>query len=221
MSYPRRDSATGYRAGENCDLRAGRSFAPKSIYCVADGQVTIMAAIVLIRPESGACTTPPVFSNKPVTNGGVEVPDEYCGKSPITDVMVNAAGVKHGGRTQHLGAASNRHRPARQGENTFARPYISGMKTYRLDPKNPPRLTDEEARRLDETPIDYSDIPELGDEFFSRAKHPPEKLAASCWSFKAVLTLCPVVEHSSVVVALWYQQNGRPQGLQGGLLKQC
>jgi hypothetical protein len=91
--------------------------------------------------------------------------------------MVNAAGVKHGGRTQHLGAASNRHRPARQGENTFARPYISGMKTYRLDPKNPPRLTDEEERRLDETPIDYSDIPKLGDEFFSRAKHPPEKLA--------------------------------------------
>ena len=32
------------------------------------------------------------------------------------------------------------------------------MKTYRLDPKNPPRLTDEEERRLDETPIDYSDI---------------------------------------------------------------
>jgi hypothetical protein len=44
---------------------------------------------------------------------------------------------------------------------------------------------------------------------------------ASCWSFKAVLTLCPVVEQSSVVVALWYQQNGRPQGLPGGLLKQC
>ena len=35
------------------------------------------------------------------------------------------------------------------------------MKRYRLDPKNPPRLTPEEVRRLDETPIDYSDIPPL------------------------------------------------------------
>ena len=43
-------------------------------------------------------------------------------------------------------------------------------KHYRLDPKNPPQLTEEEARRLDETPIDYSNIPELDDEFFSRAK---------------------------------------------------
>jgi hypothetical protein len=46
------------------------------------------------------------------------------------------------------------------------------IKRYRLDPNNLPRLTDEEARRLDEAPIDYSDIPPLGDEFFSRAKHP-------------------------------------------------
>jgi hypothetical protein len=37
------------------------------------------------------------------------------------------------------------------------------IKRYRLDPKNPPRLTDDEARRLDKTPIDYSDIPPLGD----------------------------------------------------------
>jgi hypothetical protein len=48
--------------------------------------------------------------------------------------------------------------------------YISGMKNYRLDPKNPPQLTPEEARRLDETPIDYSDIPPLGDEFFTKAQ---------------------------------------------------
>jgi hypothetical protein len=44
------------------------------------------------------------------------------------------------------------------------------MTEYRLDPKNLPRLTDEEARRLAETPIDYSDIPPLGDEFFTQAK---------------------------------------------------
>jgi hypothetical protein len=44
------------------------------------------------------------------------------------------------------------------------------MTDYRLDPNNPRRLTPEEARRLDETPIDYSDIPSLGDQFFSQAK---------------------------------------------------
>jgi hypothetical protein len=35
------------------------------------------------------------------------------------------------------------------------------MKRYRLDPDNPPQLTPEEAKRLDETPIDYSHIPPL------------------------------------------------------------
>jgi hypothetical protein len=54
-----------------------------------------------------------------------------------------------------------------------SRTHISRMITrYRLDPANPRQLTPEEARRLDEAPIDYSDIPELGDEFFSKAKHP-------------------------------------------------
>ena len=35
------------------------------------------------------------------------------------------------------------------------------MVEYRPDPKNPRQLTEEEARRLDETPIDYSEIPPL------------------------------------------------------------
>ena len=35
------------------------------------------------------------------------------------------------------------------------------MTEYRLDPKNPRQLTPEEARRLDEAQIDYSDIPPL------------------------------------------------------------
>jgi len=47
---------------------------------------------------------------------------------------------------------------------------LDGMVEYRLDPKSPPQLTEEEARRLDKAPIDLSDIPELDDEFFSRAK---------------------------------------------------
>src|ERR1700733_14328324 len=51
------------------------------------------------------------------------------------------------------------------------------MKRYRLDPKTPRQLTPAEARQLDATPIDYSDIPPLGDEFFTKATvaWPPAK----------------------------------------------
>jgi uncharacterized protein (DUF4415 family) len=51
------------------------------------------------------------------------------------------------------------------------------MKRYRLDPKMPRQLTPAEARRLDAAPIDYSDIPQLGDEFFTKARAawPPAK----------------------------------------------
>jgi hypothetical protein len=44
------------------------------------------------------------------------------------------------------------------------------MQRYRLDPEKPPQLTPDEARRLAETPIDYSDIPPLGDKFFRKAE---------------------------------------------------
>ena len=44
------------------------------------------------------------------------------------------------------------------------------MKRYRLDPKKTRQLTPAEALRLDAMPIDYSDIPPLGDEFFTKAK---------------------------------------------------
>ncbi len=51
------------------------------------------------------------------------------------------------------------------------------MKHFRLDPKKPPRLKQDERRRLNEDPIDYSDIPPLGDEFFAKvnAAWPPSK----------------------------------------------
>jgi uncharacterized protein (DUF4415 family) len=51
------------------------------------------------------------------------------------------------------------------------------MKRYRLDPKKPRQLTPEEQDRLNKARIDYSDIPPLGDEFFSKAKQawPPAK----------------------------------------------
>lgn len=51
------------------------------------------------------------------------------------------------------------------------------MKRYRPDPKNPPRLSPEQEERLKKAPIDYSDIPPLGDEFFATAKRawPPAK----------------------------------------------
>jgi hypothetical protein len=44
------------------------------------------------------------------------------------------------------------------------------MKRYRPDPKKPRKLTKKEAARLKAAPIDYSDIPPLGHEFFSKAK---------------------------------------------------
>jgi uncharacterized protein (DUF4415 family) len=43
------------------------------------------------------------------------------------------------------------------------------MKRYRLDPKKPRQLTAAEARRLDTAPIDYSDIPPLGADFFKKS----------------------------------------------------
>ena len=51
------------------------------------------------------------------------------------------------------------------------------MKRYQLDPKKPRHLTPAEARLLDATPIDYSDIPPLSDEFFTKAlaEWPPAK----------------------------------------------
>lgn len=51
------------------------------------------------------------------------------------------------------------------------------MKRYRLDTKKPRQLTPAEQRRLERMPIDYSDIPPLGDEFFSKATEawPPTK----------------------------------------------
>jgi uncharacterized protein (DUF4415 family) len=51
------------------------------------------------------------------------------------------------------------------------------MKRYRIDAEPPRQLSSAEARKLDATPIDYSDIPPLGKEFFARAtaSWPPAK----------------------------------------------
>jgi uncharacterized protein (DUF4415 family) len=43
------------------------------------------------------------------------------------------------------------------------------MKRYRLDPQKPRKLTAAEGRRFTAAPIDYSDIPPLGEEFFAKA----------------------------------------------------
>ena len=46
-------------------------------------------------------------------------------------------------------------------------------KHYRPDPDNPPQLIKSDLARLDrmtDEDIDYSDLPELGDEFFVTAK---------------------------------------------------
>jgi uncharacterized protein (DUF4415 family) len=47
----------------------------------------------------------------------------------------------------------------------------SGTTHFRLDPEHLPALTQDQAKRLKALPIDYSDIPELPDDFWTR--HPP------------------------------------------------
>jgi uncharacterized protein (DUF4415 family) len=72
------------------------------------------------------------------------------------------------------------------------------MKRFKLDPANPPRLTAAELKRLDEAPIDYSDIPELDEAFFKNAKvvnWPPTK---------AQLTI-----RLDADVLAWLKSNGR------------
>lgn len=51
------------------------------------------------------------------------------------------------------------------------------MKRYRQDPKKLRRLSPAEARRLEAAPLDYSDIPPLGEDFFTKATEawPPTK----------------------------------------------
>ena len=51
------------------------------------------------------------------------------------------------------------------------------MKRYRLNPKRPRQLIKEEQERLDKARIGYSDIPPLGNGFFTKAMEawPPTK----------------------------------------------
>jgi uncharacterized protein (DUF4415 family) len=42
---------------------------------------------------------------------------------------------------------------------------------FQLDPAQPPTLTPEAQAQIDARPVDYSDIPELPDDFW--AQHPP------------------------------------------------
>jgi uncharacterized protein (DUF4415 family) len=44
---------------------------------------------------------------------------------------------------------------------------------FQLDPADPPTLTPEGEAQIEARPIDYSDIPELPDDFWAR--HPPVK----------------------------------------------
>jgi uncharacterized protein (DUF4415 family) len=44
---------------------------------------------------------------------------------------------------------------------------------FRLDPAQPPTLTPEAQAQIEARPIDYSDIPELPDDFWTQ--HPPVK----------------------------------------------
>lgn len=71
------------------------------------------------------------------------------------------------------------------------------MTRYRLDPRKPRQLTPAEALRLDQTPIDYSDIPPLGKDFFAKA--------AAAWPpKKEQLTI-----RLDADVLNWFKANGR------------
>jgi hypothetical protein len=56
-----------------------------------------------------------------------------------------------------------------RGRRTPAKPKC--ITHFRPDPDLPPTLTPEEAAQLEAMPINYSDIPELPDDFWTR--HPP------------------------------------------------
>jgi uncharacterized protein (DUF4415 family) len=72
------------------------------------------------------------------------------------------------------------------------------IKRYTLDPKNLYQMTAAEKKRLDEIPIDYSDIPEVDADFFKNAK------AVNWLPAKAQLT----IRLDSDVLA-WLKSNGR------------
>jgi uncharacterized protein (DUF4415 family) len=72
------------------------------------------------------------------------------------------------------------------------------LKRFKSDPAKPPRLTVSDLKRLDKTPIDYSDIPELDEAFFKNANvtnWPPAK---------AQLTI-----RLDADVLAWLKSNGR------------
>lgn len=69
---------------------------------------------------------------------------------------------------------------------------------YTLDPNKPYKMTAAEKKRLDESPIDYSDIPELDDAFFKNAK------IANWPPTKAQLTI-----RLDADVLAWLKSNGR------------
>jgi uncharacterized protein (DUF4415 family) len=72
------------------------------------------------------------------------------------------------------------------------------MKRFKLDPKNLPEMTAAELKRLDEMPIDYSDIPELTDDFFKNA------VSVNWPPAKAQLTI-----RLDTDVLAWLKSNGR------------
>lgn len=72
------------------------------------------------------------------------------------------------------------------------------IKRFKLDPNNPPEMTAEQLKRLDEMPIDYSDIPELTDDFFKNARRVNEPLS------KSQLTI-----RLDADVLAWLKSNGR------------
>ena len=72
------------------------------------------------------------------------------------------------------------------------------IKRYRPDPNKPYKMTPAQLKRLDEMPIDFSDIPELGEDFFKNARRVNEPLS------KSQLTI-----RLDADVLAWLKSNGR------------
>lgn len=74
---------------------------------------------------------------------------------------------------------NNKTTPPHTGKPRKAARAAEPITHFRRDPNNPPTLTPEQEARLDALPIDYSDIPELPDDFFTAERKEPVTIRLS------------------------------------------
>lgn len=87
-----------------------------------------------------------------------------------------------------------------------------GIVRYKYDPKNPPKMTDEELARIDairDEDIDYSDIPDMGDADWSKAMS-WDQLMAKLNAPKTALT----IRYDADIIE-WFKANTGTEGKRG------